>query len=95
VIGRPHNDHECLGAVTDEVIERVQAGDPALVTLAEQFHDTDDLAAWFRTLPQRDDAGAPCDGPKVAACRPPSGCGSTRSIPTASSARPAGPARRS
>jgi len=71
VIARPHNDHECLGAVTDEVIERVEARDPALVTLAEQFDNTDDLAAWFRTLPQRDDEGAPCDGPKVTACRPP------------------------
>jgi hypothetical protein len=71
VIARPHNDHECLGAVTDEVIERVEARDPALVTLAEQFNDTDDLAAWFRTLPQRDDEGVPCDGPKVTACRPP------------------------
>lgn len=70
MIARPHNDHECLGAVTHEVIERVEARDPALVTLAEQFNDTDDLAAWFRTLPQRDDEGVPCDGPKVTACRP-------------------------
>jgi hypothetical protein len=71
VIGKPHNDHECLGAVTDEVIERIEARDPALATLAEQFDNADDLAAWFRTLPQRDDTGAPCDGPKVTACRPP------------------------
>ncbi len=71
MIGKPHNDHECLGAATEEVIERVEARDPALVTLAEQFDDTDDLAAWFRTLPQRDDDGAPFDGPKVTACRPP------------------------
>jgi hypothetical protein len=71
MIGKPHNDHECLGAVTDEVIEKVSARDPALATLAERFGDTDDLAAWFRALPQRDDEGAPCDGPKVTACRPP------------------------
>lgn len=71
MIGNPHNDHACLGAVTDDVIARVEAGDPALVTLAEQFDDTDDLAAWFRSLPQRDDEGAPGDGPKVTACRPP------------------------
>jgi len=70
VIGKPHNDHECLGAVTKEVIERVEARDPALVSLAEQFDNTDDLAAWIRTLPQRDDKGEPCDGPKVTACRP-------------------------
>ena len=71
MIGKPHNDQACLGAATDEVIERVEARDPALATLAEQFDDTDELAAWFRTLPQRDDEGTPCDGPKVAACRPP------------------------
>jgi len=71
VIGEPHNDHECLGAATKEVIERVEARDPDLVTLAEQFENTDDLAAWFRTLPQRDDKGTPGDGPKVTACRPP------------------------
>ena len=71
MIGTPHNDHECLGAVTDEVIALVNAHDPALTTLAEQFNDTDALAAWFRSLPQRDDHGAPCDGPKVMACRPP------------------------
>jgi hypothetical protein len=71
VIGNPHNDHECLGATTGEVIERVEARDPALVTLTEHFGDTDDLAAWFRSLPQRDDEGRPGDGPKVTACRPP------------------------
>lgn len=71
MIGKPHNDHECLGAATEEVIARVEARDPTLVTLAEQFPDTDELAAWFRTLPQRDDEGASCDGPKVTACRPP------------------------
>lgn len=61
MIGNPHNDHACLGAVTGDVIARVEAGDPALVTLAEQFDDTDDLAAWFRSLPQRDDEAAPGD----------------------------------
>jgi hypothetical protein len=71
VIGTPHNDHECLGAVTDEVIERVSARDPALASLAERFDDTAELAAWFRALPQRDDEGQPCDGPKVTSCRPP------------------------
>jgi hypothetical protein len=71
VIDRPHNDHECLDAATDEVIARVEARDPALVAVAEQFGDAGDVAAWLRTLPQRDDEGLPCDGPKVAACRPP------------------------
>ena len=71
MIDRPHNDHECLDAATDEVIAMVQAGDPTLVEVAEQFGNADDVAAWLRTLPQRDDEGVPHDGPKVAACRPP------------------------
>src|SRR5688500_15470349 len=49
----------------------VDEGDPELVALAEQHEDTDSLAAWLRSLPQRDDEGLPCDGPKVDACRPP------------------------
>ncbi len=87
MIGTPHNDHECLGAVTDEVIERVSARDPALATLAERFDDTDKLAAWFRSLPQRDDEGQPCDGPRSRPAGRRSDSGSTRPIPTASSAR--------
>ena len=71
MIEKPHNDHECLDAATDEVIAMVQARDPALVEIAERFGTTDDVAAWLRSLPQRDDEGLPFDGPKVAACRPP------------------------
>jgi hypothetical protein len=70
LIAHPHNDHECLVPATEQVIAAVQAGHPALVELAERFDDTDALAAWFRTLPQRDDDGDPADGPKVSACRP-------------------------
>jgi len=71
MIASPHNDHECLTPATEQVIAEVQARNPALVKLAERFDDTDALAAWFRTLPQRDDDGDPADGPRVAACRPP------------------------
>jgi hypothetical protein len=71
VIASPHNDHDCLEPATDLVIAEVEARSPALVELAERFADTDELAAWFRTLPQRDDEGVPGDGPKVVACRPP------------------------
>lgn len=71
MIASPHNDHECLLPATEQVIAAVEAQSPALVELAERFDDTDALAAWFRTLPQRDDEGDPTDGPKVAACRPP------------------------
>lgn len=71
MIAPPINDQECLGPTTDQIIAEVAAGNPAIVDLAARFNNTDDLAAWFRTLPQRDDDGDPADGPKVAACRPP------------------------
>jgi hypothetical protein len=70
VITEPHNDHECLEPATQQVIAEIEAANPALVELAERFCDTDELAAWFRTLPQRDDHGLACDGPKVSECRP-------------------------
>lgn len=71
MIAPPLNDHECLGPTTDRIVTEVAAKNPAIVDLAAQFNTTDDLAEWFRTLPQRDDNGIPGEGPKVAACRPP------------------------
>jgi len=71
VIGQPHNDHQCLGAITDQVATLVDDRDPALVAIAEAHEDPEALADWIRSLPQRDDDGSPCDGPKVDACRPP------------------------
>ncbi len=71
MIAPPMNDHECLGPTTDQIVAELEAQNPAIVELAARFDSTDDLAAWFRTLPQRDDDGIPGDGPKVAACRPP------------------------
>ncbi|MCW5801775.1 MAG: hypothetical protein KIT31_05265 [Deltaproteobacteria bacterium] len=70
MIARPINDHDCLGPTTDQIIAAIAARDPALVDLAHQFQTTDDLAVWFRSLPQRDDDGDPAEGPKVHACRP-------------------------
>jgi hypothetical protein len=70
VIEAPLNDDECLGPTTDQITAEILAGNPAITDLAKQFTTTDDLAAWFRTLPQRDDDGIPTDGPKVDACRP-------------------------
>jgi len=70
VIANPHNDRECLGAITEQLNALVRDRDPTLVALAEEHEDTESLATWFRALPQRDDEGAPCDGPKVEACRP-------------------------
>lgn len=71
MIAAPINDHDCLGPTTDQIVAEIDAKNPAIVDLASRFDSTDDLAAWFRRLPQRDDHGAPDDGPKVAACRPP------------------------
>ncbi len=71
MIAPPLNDHDCLGPTTDQILAEVEAQNPAIVDLAAQFASTDELAAWFRTLPQRDDHGEPSDGPKVEACSPP------------------------
>ena len=71
MIANPHNDRECLGAITEQVAALVESRDPALVEIADQHEDPEALAVWIRTLPQRDDDGRPCDGPKVDACRPP------------------------
>ena len=54
-----------------QIAGMVEIRDPALVEIAEQHEDPEALAAWIRTLPQRDDDGRPCDGPKVTACLPP------------------------
>ena len=70
MIAKPHNDRDCLGAITDVVVDLVDEREPALVEIAEQHEDPEALAAWIRTLPQRDDDGRLCDGPKVHASRP-------------------------
>lgn len=70
MIAPPLNDHDCLGPTTDQIVAAIEAKDPAIFDLAQRFTNTDDLAAWFRTLPQRDDNGDPAESPKVHACRP-------------------------
>jgi hypothetical protein len=71
VIAAPHNDRDCLDAITEEVAEMVESLDPMLLAIAEEHGSPEALAAWIRSLPQRDDTGLPCDGPKIEACRPP------------------------
>ena len=68
MLGRPHNDHECLDAITNEIAAKLASGE--LDAEAAQFEDTGALIADIRARPQRDDDGNPCDGPKVHACRP-------------------------
>lgn len=70
MIAPPVNDHDCLGPTTDQIVAELSAKNPAIVDLAAKFSNTDDLAAWFRTLPQRDDEGDPNELPKVYACHP-------------------------
>jgi hypothetical protein len=70
MIAPPLNDHECLGPTTEQIQAELDAANPAIVDLAARFTTTDELADWFRTLPQQDDDGVPSEGPKVEACRP-------------------------
>ncbi|MEO7733331.1 MAG: hypothetical protein ABIY55_20385 [Kofleriaceae bacterium] len=75
MIGVPfdNNDLTCLGSITEIVADLVDSRDPApgLVALAAKYKTTEALAAWIRSLPQRNDEGLPGEDPKVAACRPP------------------------
>ena len=71
MIGLPFNDLRCLGAVTEVVAELVRTRDPVIVELAEKYSTIEELVAWIRTLPQRDDDGEKEDGPKVDLCEPP------------------------
>lgn len=71
MIGLPYNDLECLGSITEVIAELVKNDDPILIEIADKHPTSASLAAWIRTLPQRDDEGDPKDGPKVKACSPP------------------------
>ncbi|HEX7841473.1 MAG TPA: hypothetical protein VF469_28565 [Kofleriaceae bacterium] len=72
MIGVPfdNNDLTCLGSISEVVADLVARRDPLIVELAAQHPTTEALAAWIRSLPQRDDDGIPGDGPKVEACQP-------------------------
>ncbi|HEU0037112.1 MAG TPA: hypothetical protein VFQ53_41165 [Kofleriaceae bacterium] len=71
MIALPFNDLRCLGSITEVVAEMVKTQDPVIVELAAKHPTTESLAAWIRTLPQKDDDGDPKDGPKAEACDPP------------------------
>ena len=72
MIGLPFgtNDTTCLTAASQEVLDLVEHRDPLIVEYAQRFRTTHELAEHIRALPQRDDEGAPDDGPKVEACEP-------------------------
>jgi len=71
VISLPFNDLACLGSITELVADLVKNGDPVIAEIAAKHPTTESLAAWIRTLPQRDDDGDPKDGPKAESCDPP------------------------
>lgn len=71
MIGLPFNDLRCLGTITEVVAELVKHEDEVISEIAAKHATTSSLATWIRTLPQRDDDGAPEDGPKVETCEPP------------------------
>ena len=87
MIASPMNDHDCLGPTTDQIVAEIAAGNPALVDLRRAVRRYRRPRRVVRTLPQRDDDGIR-DGPKVAACRPPSGSNSTTVARTASKGLP-------
>ena len=70
MIAIPLNDHRCLEAISEVIRDLVDNQAPEIMELARTHKTTARLAAWIRTLPQRDDDGDPNDGPKVDACAP-------------------------
>ena len=72
MIGVPFEDNDltCLGGITEFIVRVVNERPSWLVELAARCRTTEELAAWIRLLPQRDDEGLPDDGPKVIVCEP-------------------------
>ncbi len=63
MIAVPLNDRECLDKMTALAVEATKRDD--VRALAQRFGSTRSLAAWIRSLPQRDDDGNATDGPRV------------------------------
>ena len=55
MIGNPINDAECLSKITDEIVNAVECEE--VRNVARRFDSTKALAAWIRSLPQRNDSG--------------------------------------
>lgn len=72
MIGLPFgtNDTTCLTAASEQAAELVERRDPLLVDYARPFRTLQEAYEHIRSLPQRDDEGAPDDGPKLEACEP-------------------------
>ncbi len=63
MIGEPVNDAACLSKITERAEAMSDSAD--IRNVAQRFEDTGELAAWIRSLPQRNDKGDPYDGPRV------------------------------
>jgi hypothetical protein len=70
MIAEPHNDTECLGAISATIAQMIDEQDPIFAELAAQYPTTQSLIDHIRSLPQRDDLGDPSDGPREHACTP-------------------------
>jgi hypothetical protein len=64
VIAEPANDRECLYRISQVAVAGLSRRD--IRELAARFRSTAELVRWIRKLPQRDDNGAPGDGPTTA-----------------------------
>lgn len=63
MIAEPLNDTPCLAKITEQAV--LSTDTDAVRELAARFATPPQLAAWIRSLPQRDDNAEPDDGPKV------------------------------
>lgn len=63
MIAVPLNDRDCLDKMTALAVEATKRND--VRALAQRFTTPRQLAAWIRSLPQRDDDGNAADGPRV------------------------------
>lgn len=70
MIAEPFDDRQCLGAISNTIAQMVADRDPLLIALATHYPTTRRLIEYIQSLPQRDDLGAPSDGPREYACVP-------------------------
>lgn len=66
----PKNDVVCLRQISAHVQHLVGTRDAAITALARMLGSIAAVIRHIRSLPQRDDVGAPDDGPKARACSP-------------------------
>jgi hypothetical protein len=66
----PKNDVVCLRQISAHVQHLVDTQDAAIVALARSLGSIAAVIRYIRSRPQRDDVGAPHDGPKARACSP-------------------------